>query len=49
MLIDVFDNILDTKKKRHTVGGILMSVSLFFGGLAVTVVTIKKEEGSSYE
>lgn len=43
MLSDMLDNILDTKKKRHIVGGILMSVSLFFGGLAITVVTIKKE------
>jgi hypothetical protein len=34
---------LDTKKKRHIVGGILMSVSLFFGGLAITVITINKE------
>ena len=46
MLLDMFDNMLDTRKKRHVVGGILMSVSLLFGGLAVTVVTIKKEEES---
>ena len=44
ILLDMFDNILDTRKKRHTVGGILMSVSLFFGGLAITVITINKEE-----
>ena len=43
LLVDAFDNILDTKKKRHVVGGILMSISLFFGGLAITVVTINKE------
>ena len=35
---------LDTKRKQHLVGGILMSVSLLFGGLAVTVLTIKMEE-----
>ena len=35
---------LDTKHKRHLVGGILMSVSLLFGGLAITVMTIKAEE-----
>lgn len=35
---------LDTKKKRHLTGGILMSVSLLFTGLAITVMTIKSEE-----
>jgi hypothetical protein len=37
------DEALDTKKKRHIAGGILLSVSLFFGGLAVTIITIDKE------
>ena len=49
LLMEAFDNILDTKKKRHVVGGILMSVSLFFGGLAITVITINKEEKILYE
>lgn len=49
ILLDIFDNALDTKKKRHMVGGILMSVSLFFGGLAITVITLNKEEESIYE
>lgn len=49
MLLDTFDNILDTRKKRHAVGGILMSVSLFFGGLAITVITLNKEDESEYE
>lgn len=35
------DNLLDTSRKRHIVGGILLSVSALFGGLAVTVLTIK--------
>ena len=43
LLIDWIDDTLDTKKKRHIVGGVLMSVSLFFGGLAITVLTIDKE------
>lgn len=38
---------LDTTKKQHLVGGILMSVSLLFGGLAITVMTIKTEEHES--
>lgn len=37
------DNMLDTKRKRHTIGGILLSASALFGGLAVTVFTIKNE------
>ena len=35
---------LNTGKKRHIAGGILMSLSLLFGGLAVTVMTLKMEE-----
>lgn len=37
------DNMLDTKRKRHIIGGILLSASALFGGLAVTVLTIKSE------
>jgi hypothetical protein len=37
------DNMLDTKRKRHIIGGILLSASALFGGLAVTVFTIKNE------
>lgn len=44
MLMILLEETLDTKKKRHIVGGILMSVSLFFGGLAITVITINREE-----
>lgn len=38
------DYILDTKRKRHITGGILLSASLLFGGLAFTVMTIQNEE-----
>lgn len=38
---------LNTKRKRHIAGGILMSVSLLFGGLAVTIMTIKSEDDNS--
>lgn len=41
------DYLTDTKRKRHIVGGVLMSVSLFFGGLAFTMMTAK--EGDSNE
>lgn len=43
-LISMFDYILDTKRKRHIAGGILLSVSMLCGGLALTVMTIKNEE-----
>ncbi len=41
-LISMLDYTLDSKRKRHIVGGILMSVSLLFGGLALTAMTIKR-------
>lgn len=40
----ILEQSLDTNKKRHIVGGVLMSISLLFGGLALTVMTLKKEE-----
>lgn len=43
-IITVIDYVLNTKRKRHIVGGILISVSILFSGLAVTTLTIKMEE-----
>lgn len=37
----MIDNMLSTKQKRHIIGGILLSASLFLGGLAFTAITIK--------
>lgn len=48
-LLSMLDQILDTKKKRHIAGGVLMSVSMLFGGLAVTVLTLKSEEKEGNE
>jgi hypothetical protein len=42
-ILSVLDHSLNTKKKRHIAGGILMSAALLFGGLAFTVVTLKEE------
>lgn len=42
--LSISDYTLNTKKKKHIVGGILMSVSLLFGGLAVTVISLKMED-----
>lgn len=41
--ISVLDYILSSRRKRHIVGGILLSASMLFGGLALTVMTIKDE------
>lgn len=42
-LISMLDYVLDSKRKRHITGGILLSVSLLFGGLALTVMTINND------
>lgn len=47
-IISSLDYVLDTKRKRHIAGGILISISMLFGGLAFTVMTIKNGD-SAYE
>ena len=42
--IAAIDYVLDTKRKRHITGGILISLSMLLGGLAATVMTIRNEE-----
>lgn len=42
--ISVLDYIANSKQRRHIAGGILLSVSLLFGGIALTIMTIKPEE-----
>ena len=43
----MLDETLDTRRKRHIAGGILISISLLFGGLAFTVMTLKTEEDNN--
>lgn len=43
-LISMMDYVLDTKRKRHITGGLLLSAAMLFGGLAITVMSIKNEE-----
>lgn len=47
--LSILDDILRSKKRRHITGGILVSIALFFGGLAVTVITIKDNNESEDE
>lgn len=42
-ILSILEDSLDTKRKRHIAGGVLMSISLFFGGLATTILTIQME------
>ncbi len=44
VVMDMLDCTVSTKRKKHIMGGILLSISMFFGGLAFTVMTIKSEE-----
>ena len=46
-IISMLDDALDTKAKRHIAGGVLLSISLLFGGLAITIMTIKTEDNKN--
>lgn len=48
-IINMLETTLGTKNKRHILGGTLISVSLLFTGLALTVVTLKTEENDKNE
>ncbi len=43
-VIQTADYILDTRRKRHIVGGLMLSAALLFGGIALTIMTIKSED-----
>lgn len=38
------EHVLSTEKKRHIVVGVLLSASIFLGGLALTAMSTKIEE-----
>ena len=40
-ILTMLDFAISTERKRHIAGGILLSVSMLFGGLAFTVMTTK--------
>ena len=44
-LVSILDITLNSRRKRHIVGGALMSISLLFGGLSLTIMTIRQEDG----
>lgn len=43
-ILAMLDRTLSSRKKRNIAGGILLSISLLFGGLAFTVMTLKQDE-----
>jgi hypothetical protein len=43
-VVAMLERTLGTRAKRHIMGGALVSVSLLFGGLALTVMTLKMED-----
>lgn len=43
-MVSMLDITINTKRKKHITGGLLMSISMLFGGLAFTVMTLKTEE-----
>lgn len=38
------DYSLNSKRKRHITGGVLISVAMLFAGLAITTITVKRED-----
>lgn len=48
-IVAMLEKTLGTRPKRHILGGALISVSLLFGGLALTVMTLKIEEKENYD
>ena len=40
----MMDYVVDTKRKRHITGGLLISMAMLFGGLAITVMSAKEED-----
>lgn len=43
-LISMLDYVVDSKRKRHITGGLLLSAALLFGSMAITIMSIKGEE-----
>lgn len=43
-IISMLDRAFGTKRKRHLAAGVLASVSLLCGALALTIITLQPEE-----
>lgn len=47
-IIFILDDVLSENRRKHILGGVLLSVSMFFGGIAFTVMTIRNEEDEKW-
>lgn len=47
--LSILDDILCTKRRRHIAGGVLISLSALFAGLAATSLTIRPAEDDEKE
>lgn len=47
VVISSLEYLLNNKRKRHIMGGILMSTSLLFAGLALTIISLNQEENNN--
>lgn len=47
--LNILEYILSSPRRRHVVGGILLSVSGLFAGLAITTMTLKTEDDDEKE
>ena len=43
-LLSTVDGLLDTRIGRHIIGGVLVSFSMLFGGLAITALTVRPSD-----
>ena len=43
-VLAMLERTLGTRSKRHIMGGALISVSLLFSGMALTVMTLKTDD-----
>lgn len=48
-LLLTIEHMISTKNKRHIVGGLLLSTSIFLGGLAITVLSAKTDDKDEYD
>ena len=44
MLLDLMEYVTKSRKRKHFVGGLLLSAAFFFAGIAVTTMTISLED-----
>lgn len=43
-IVYLVDYSLNSKRKRHITGGVLISVAMLFAGLAIITITVKRED-----